>query len=558
MRLLLVCTFVVLLAAPARAELKPDELGMIAMAASREGRQVAEHYAQARGVPKANLFLLEGKPGDTISRQDWDAQARPAIRAWLRADGREEKIRCLVTCWDVPLRIGRRPADGPAAIARRAFLGRAQADGLREAERMLHVLQSLGREEQPAAAAALDPKAAVKQVGEKFDAALKEAQQRVQALDSEDKKKQAGAVLERVLVGVGGAGTLLRMAAARPDASNPQPEMVAQLSLIRGRLEGLHQGIRALDALPDDAVRDAQMIGLLGHAVGLMGTLQWIDQQQQLLEKNETDAAFDNELSLIFWEGYPLLRWQPNLLHYAYDKLPGKQPTMMVSRLTAPTLDLALKLVDTAMAVEKTGLTGKVYLDARGIGYDAKQGQRGSYGEYDQSLRDLADRLKRHTKLDVVLDNEGKLFQPGQCPDAALYCGWYSLASYVDAFEWRPGSVGYHMASSEAVTLRDPKSKVWCNAMLMDGICATLGPVGEPYLAAFPLPDDFFPLLLTGRHTLAEVYYRTCPFSSWQMTLVGDPLYNPFKTKPPLGDDALPERMKQAPAAPGTAAPGQE
>jgi hypothetical protein len=82
--------------------------------------------------------------------------------------------------------------------------------------------------------------------------------------------------------------------------------------------------------------------------------------------------------------------------------------------------------------------------------------------------------------------------------------------------------------------------------MLERGVVATLGPTFEHYLAAFPLPDDFFPLLLTGRYTLVETYYRTVPFCSWAMVLVGDPLYNPFKNQPLLDESALPERMKTA------------
>jgi len=95
-----------------------------------------------------------------------------------------------------------------------------------------------------------------------------------------------------------------------------------------------------------------------------------------------------------------------------------------------------------------------------------------------------------------------------------------------------------------------PGGKVWCNAMLEDGMTATLGPMHEPYLAAFPLPDDFFPLLLTGRYTLVEVYYRTKPFNSWPMVLVGDPMYNPFKKTPPLKEENLPERMRSGAAEP--------
>ena len=100
-----------------------------------------------------------------------------------------------------------------------------------------------------------------------------------------------------------------------------------------------------------------------------------------------------------------------------------------------------------------------------------------------------------------------------------------------DAFDWQPGAIGYHMASGEASTLRRPDSQVWCKRMLEDGVCATLGPVAEPYLQSFPPPNEFFSALLTGEDTLVECYYRTKPFNSWIMTLIGDPLYRPFKVK---------------------------
>ncbi len=157
-------------------------------------------------------------------------------------------------------------------------------------------------------------------------------------------------------------------------------------------------------------------------------------------------------------------------------------------------------------------------------------------------------RARKHTKLEVVLDNAQPLFPPDSCPDAALYCGWYSLGKYVDAFRWSPGAIGYHIASSEAVDLYSAGSTLWCPAMLERGVVATLGPTFEPYLAAFPLPDEFFSLLLTGESTLAEAYWRTTPFVSWAMVLVGDPLYSPFKNHPALAPSALPDRVKAAAA----------
>jgi uncharacterized protein (TIGR03790 family) len=64
--------------------------------------------------------------------------------------------------------------------------------------------------------------------------------------------------------------------------------------------------------------------------------------------------------------------------------------------------------------------------------------------------------------------------------------------------------------------------------MLRDGITATLGAVAEPYLHSFVEPKVFFLELYKGK-CLVEAYYRTKPFNSWQLVLIGDPLYRPFK-----------------------------
>jgi uncharacterized protein (TIGR03790 family) len=149
------------------------------------------------------------------------------------------------------------------------------------------------------------------------------------------------------------------------------------------------------------------------------------------------------------------------------------------------------------------------------------------YGQYDQSLLDLAILTGYRRQLPVKKEQTAKLFSSGSCPEAAIYCGWYSLREYVDAFDFVDGAVGFHISSLEAVRLRDSNAKTWCPAMLVDGITATLGAVAEPYLHSFPKPRDFFTELYEGR-CLVEAYYRTKPFNSWQLLLIGDPLYRPF------------------------------
>ena len=138
-----------------------------------------------------------------------------------------------------------------------------------------------------------------------------------------------------------------------------------------------------------------------------------------------------------------------------------------------------------------------------------------------------------------MLDDTPDFFEAKNCPDAALYCGWYSLHAYRDSCQWLPGAVGYHVASFEMQTLHDVKETGWVTNLLKRGFCGTLGATAEPYLTAFPKPSKFFPLLLSGEFTQGEVWEVTMPYTSWRMGYVGDPLYNPFHAKPRVKVETL-------------------
>jgi uncharacterized protein (TIGR03790 family) len=281
--------------------------------------------------------------------------------------------------------------------------------------------------------------------------------------------------------------------------------------------------------------RDRAVLAMVDRSVGILGSIEWLDAQLDVARKHETGASFDSELSLVRWpDDYQLLRWQPNYLRAEYEGSPLREarPTMMVARIDGPTLAIAKRLVDDAIAVEKAGgLAGKVYIDARGMAKSdqpAAAASQGSYQDYDRSLLTMAAAIRQTGDLEVVVDESPELFAEGDCPEAAIYCGWYSLANYVDAFDFVQGAVAVHLASAEATTLREENAKNWCKRLLEEGGCATIGPVYEPYLVSFPRPDAFFAELLRGERPLVEVYYRTKPFNSWMMVLVGDPLYRPF------------------------------
>lgn len=262
-----------------------------------------------------------------------------------------------------------------------------------------------------------------------------------------------------------------------------------------------------------------------------------IKRQIDIMRKEFQGAAVDSELALVREDPYTLEGWLPNKFFLGFrgkeiKNLPQK--VILVSRLDGPSEAIVRRIIDDSLKTEKEGLQGKAYFDARW----PDQGDKPSspsvrevtgYAFYDRAIHNAAHLVEKSRRMPVVLDSQEALFQPGQCPDAALYCGWYSLAHYVDAFTWVRGSVGFHIASGECVTLKNKGSQVWCKMMLEKGVAATLGPVAEPYIQAFPLPDLFFPLLVEGRLTLAECYALSNPYWSWQMVLIGDPLYRPFK-----------------------------
>lgn len=258
-----------------------------------------------------------------------------------------------------------------------------------------------------------------------------------------------------------------------------------------------------------------------------------LKKQIASLQKPDQASSLDSEVALVLDESYPLAGWIPNPL---FPPFRGKQLShiprnvLMVSRLDGPSEKIVRRIIDESLTAEENGLSGKAYFDARSP--DPGDKTVSGYSFYDRSILRAANRIKEENLMPVVVETTQELFQPGDCPDTALYCGWYKLAHYVDAFAWRPGSIGYHIASQECQTLKQPGSQAWCKMMLEKGVAVTLGPVEEPYLQSFPVPEFFFGLLIRGELTLAECYALSNPSWSWKMVLIGDPLYRPFKNKP--------------------------
>ena len=522
--------------------LKPEEVGILIAAGNRESAALGKYYAEKRGIPIKNVCLVElpkgmGTQSESITFEAWESAVRPIIRSWLAKEGRQQRIRCLVTTWGLPIRIQAAPAE--RIRDHKDFYDTKYADRLDRLTKRIEQFEAMSGKESGVESEKSDESEPVPdktpphgKLVKRLAVAFTNAQQKAQQLPKNELPGYLTKLEQTYAQCVGPAGLFEGLARALSGETTPSADRVGQRERLRGRILGLNEarGWISQNQLPS-LERENVQLGLIERVGGLVQALNWLHEQREVVKKNETTASFDSELSLILWPEYERLRWQTNYLNArASQSMAEANPIIMVSRIDGPTLKLAKGLIDNAIKAEKNGLQGKVYLDARGLVENATAPTKDQSTLFDRQILGTGEFLKK-AGLDVVVNNETELFQEGECPDAALYCGWYSLADYVDAFDWNPGAVAYHVASAEATTLKKAESNVWCKRLIEDGVCATLGPVAEPYLQAFPPPGEFFPTLVSGRFTLVETYYRTKPFNSWMMMLLGDPLYRPFQPR---------------------------
>ncbi|MEJ2671379.1 MAG: TIGR03790 family protein [Deltaproteobacteria bacterium] len=501
--------------------------------------EVASYYAQKRKVPPENLVGVEVSTSENLSRREFDDKLVPPVKALVEKLKIRGRTPAILLVYGIPLRVG----GVPITPADRAFTKLATQKVNENQKQVLHLVTRLNR--LTPAPPSLPGKPVWKGKPKKMTYPTRKvidmAQQSFQRGMAYLQKKPATqdtakpAEINDLLIKLGGVSPEAHALMAKTTRRwqrrfTPRPKRflgVNQSSEAEVQ-EDIFRGI-----LPETA---RKTVAAIRSRRGLLGELRFWYEAQQLYQHPQTMAAVDSEMTLIMADPYQKISWLPNPFNLGFNRLwfinKVRAHTLMVGRLDGPTPAVARRLVDDALAVEKTGLTGVFYIDARGLGGKV---EIGNYAWFDHHLIHLYGLVKKYSHMKVVLDKRPTVFPPGSCPDAALYCGWYSLAKYIPAFKWQRGAVGYHVASYEAKTLKHSGSQVWCKRMLEEGVAATLGPVTEPYLHSFPLPDQFFPILMTGRLPLLEVYFCTVPQISWMQLLIGDPLYRPFRKNPAFG-----------------------
>ena len=530
--------------------LVPQEVVVVTNANAAGSVALGEYYCLSRNILKDRMIVLRAPAGPLVSRAEYEKTIRKPIREFLAGNNLEDKIKCLALMWGVPVRV----LGSEMTAEQKKLLG-----AYKVAKDRLHVRISLnlklagtiGNAFPQSRTAALRPVGALfargaapkPAKGRKFEAFVSELEALIRR-----KQAAAGKIEDRTRRNI----ALRQCAALRLDTFGAEQLMAAlppgdvpgvpEKDQIRREIQSLRaerDALMATDETPETARQRAEAILKLE---GIVGATNYCEQRMKDIDTAWEDASVDSELAVLWEDDAPARGFRPNPMHWRLSDAktrPANLPKkiIMTARIDGPTARDALRIIKDSVATEKTGIQGKFYIDAGG-----------RYPQYDVNLKGLAELVEKLTKIPVVLDESKELFARGRCPDAALYVGWYSLQKYVPAFTWSRGAVGWHVASLEAMHLRSPSSDEWCVKMIQNGVTATIGAVNEPFLPHFPRPQEFFSLLLTGRFTLAECYWRTVPTVSWRLTLIGDPLYNPFKLHRQLSIYALPPALTGRPS----------
>jgi len=243
------------------------------------------------------------------------------------------------------------------------------------------------------------------------------------------------------------------------------------------------------------------------------------------LELFRNEASVDSELALLPVHGLPIagpLR-NPFFGSRADFAPPMNRRMLLVGRLDGPDALTVRRMIDDALTVERYGLHGRAYFDARGI-------QDKGYSEGDEWIKS-AYHAFRDAGYECELDERPELFDENYpMTDVAVYAGWYAASvtgPFIrPEFKFRPGAVAYHIHSASACSVRT-RVAGWVGPMLAKGAAASMGSVYEPYLSMTPHVDIFFRRLLDGRPFI-EAGYGSDVALSWQTVFVGDPLYRPF------------------------------
>lgn len=243
--------------------------------------------------------------------------------------------------------------------------------------------------------------------------------------------------------------------------------------------------------------------------------------------ERKTTASVDTELATVLFDAYPLEGPFSNPVYRQWNAESlgsAGRIVLLTARLDGPTPEIVRGMIRGALEGERYGLVGRAYFDTRAI-------DDPGYAQGDYWIEEARARFEREDFVCVSDRTPAVWGRAYPMSGAGLYMGWYQphvVGPFErEGFRFLPGAIAYHIHSASASTLRDPNEN-WAAPLLARGAAATMGAVAEPFLYYTPHLDIFADRLCRG-FTFGESAYLSMPALSWQVTVVGDPLYTPFK-----------------------------
>jgi uncharacterized protein (TIGR03790 family) len=271
-------------------------------------------------------------------------------------------------------------------------------------------------------------------------------------------------------------------------------------------------------------------------------------------------ASVDSELTLLYRRllGIPIAPAGriPNP-YYLGTRLPSEAQRFthrahdiyLVTRLDGFTVDDVVKLIDRGAAPQNEGV---FVLDQRAVLIGNRVG--------DEWLSSAADRLAADgLAARVQLERSTS---PAAAANPALgYYSWGSNDASVSSrrvgVTFAPGALAGMFVSTDARTFKEPPAEwnigKWgrqtgyfegspqslTGDLIRAGVTGVSGHVAEPFLDGSARPQILFPAYVAG-FNLAESFYLSIPYLSWQNIVIGDPLCAPFKRESAAAADLAP------------------
>jgi uncharacterized protein (TIGR03790 family) len=229
---------------------------------------------------------------------------------------------------------------------------------------------------------------------------------------------------------------------------------------------------------------------------------------------------------------------------------------LIVSRIDAPSLDVALNALDaTQRFIRQGSANGTFFFDKYFVASAFDAAESG----YESDLLDFENVILPVLNMPTwktTFWDEYKDVPVPQLKNDSFMWGWGAdRAGYRFFEDTRTSRVFLYNADHDgAGTLRDPNDKRFPLLALSSGYVCTAGATSDPTTSGFLRPRPFFEALFRGA-SVGEAFYFACPHVDWTMTLFGDPLtVVKFPTGNTLDDgltqdaawDIMVERMSKA------------